>query len=331
MVDEWLTALAVSPARPFLLLAALALDALVGDPPGLYRVVPHPVVVAGRAIGALERRLNQPHLSEVTLLMRGALVVVAAVGLGAVVGWGVVLVARALPYGWLLELVFVAALLAQRGLYRHVRAVARALDEDGLAAGRREVGHIVGRDPDSLDEHGVARAAIESCAENFADGVVAPAFWFLLLGVPGLAAYKVVNTLDSMIGHPAPRYRAFGKAAARLDDAANFVPARIGSAFLALAALVMPAASPGRAVRTLIRDASKHHSPNAGWPEAAMAGALGLALAGPRRYGGDVVEDPWIGDGRTRATTVDIGRALYLFAVACVLNAGLVAALAMLA
>ena len=177
-------------------------------------------------------------------------------------------------------------LVAQRSLYDHVAAVALALDRGGLAAGREAVRHIVGRDPSRLDAHGVARAAIESLAENFSDGVVAPVFWYLLLGLPGLFAYKMANTLDSMIGHKTPHYLAFGWAAARFDDLANLAPARISGVLIAAAAVFAEKGRPGRALAIMLRDGAKHRSPNAGWPEGAMAGALDLALAGPRHYAG---------------------------------------------
>ncbi len=321
-------AFAAGPDPLILLMLALLLDACVGDPPGLYRVVPHPVALMGRAIGALERRLNRESRSEATRRVRGALVVFLLAGASAAMGWAVVAIARAVPFGWLAELVLVTSLVAQRSLYRHVVAVARGLDEGGLEQGRRAVAHIVGRDPGALDEHGVARGAIESCAENFADGVIAPVFWYVLLGLPGLLAYKMVNTLDSVIGYRSPRYRAFGAVAARLDDALSFLPARLSGLLIALAAVFVPWASPLRAVRTMLRDGRKHRSLNAGWPEAAMAGALGLALAGPRRYAERVVDDAWMGDGRARATPADIRRSLYVFAVACLIDVGLVAALA---
>ncbi len=192
-----------------------------------------------------------------------------------------------------------------------------------MPAGRAAVSHIVGRDPARLDAHGVARAAIESLAENFSDGVVAPVFWYLLLGLPGLFAYKMANTLDSMIGHRSPRYRAFGWAAARFDDLLNLVPARLSGLLLTGAALFANEATPGHALWVMLRDGRRHHSPNAGWPEAAMAGALGLALAGPRSYAEGEVRDPWLGDGTPEATPADIGRGLQLYMLACLLLAGL--------
>ena len=198
----------------------------------------------------------------------------------------------------------------------------RALARGGLDGGREAVRQIVGRDPASLDAHGVARAAIESLAENFSDGVVAPVFWYLLLGLPGLFAYKMVNTLDSMIGHRTPRYRAFGWAAARLDDVLNTVPAPLSGVLLAAAAVFAKNGRPGHAFTIMLRDGRKHHSPNAGWPESAMAGALSLALAGPRRYAEGLVADPWLGDGSARAGVSDIVRGLHLYRRACLIQGG---------
>jgi adenosylcobinamide-phosphate synthase len=175
----------------------------------------------------------------------------------------------------------------------------------------------------SLDVHGIARAAIESLAENFSDGVVAPVFWYLLLGLPGLFAYKMANTLDSMIGHRTPRYRSFGWAAARLDDVLNLAPAPISGLLLTVAAVFAKGGRPDRALLVMLRDGRKHHSPNSGWPESAMAGALGLALAGPRNYPEGLVNDPWLGDGSARAAPSDIARALHLYRLACLLEAGL--------
>ena len=188
-----------------------------------------------------------------------------------------------LPFGFIVVAILASSLIAQRSLYEHVARVADALERDGLDAGRRAVSQIVGRDPDALDEAGVARAAIESLAENFSDGVVAPVFWLAVGGLAGGAAYKAINTADSMIGHRTPRHEDFGFAAARLDDLVNLPASRLAALLIVLASGASARRTPGRAVW---RDARKHRSPNAGWPEAAMAGALGLSLAGPRVYGG---------------------------------------------
>jgi adenosylcobinamide-phosphate synthase len=312
-------------AHPLLLLAAgLALDAWLGDMPGLFARVPHPVVLAGRAVAFVDRKLNREIRSEASRRVRGAITVLVLVGAAAALGLGVERLCRGRPAGVAVEILLIAVLVAQRSLFDHVGAVARALARGGLSAGREAVRHIVGRDPASLDVHGVARAAIESLAENFSDGVVAPVFWYLVLGLPGLFAYKMANTLDSMIGHLTPHYRAFGWAAARFDDLTNWVPARISGMLIAAAALFSRDGQPARAIAIMLRDARKHRSPNAGWPEGAMAGALGLALAGPRRYDQAVVADPWVGEGTARAAPADIARALVLYKNACLIEWSLV-------
>lgn len=218
-----------------------------------------------------------------------------------------------------------SSLLAQRSLHEHVARVAEGLERDGLAVGRKAVAMIVGRDPESLDEAGVARAAIESLSENFSDGIIAPAFWLGVGGLPGGALYKAINTADSMIGHKSPRHLAFGWAAARLDDLVNLPASRLTASLLIAAAALDRQAEAGAAWRAVRRDARRHRSPNAGWPEAAMAGALGLRLAGPRVYGTVRVEDGWMGDGREEATAADIRRALALYRRACLLLWGLAA------
>jgi adenosylcobinamide-phosphate synthase len=318
-------ALALDPL--LVLVAALLLDAWLGDMPFLFDRVPHPVVLVGRAVAWLDVRLNREQRGEADRRARGIVTVVTLVLAAAAAGFIVDLACRHVRFGWAAEVVVIAVLVAQRSLFDCVQAVADALADKGLHAGRSEVRHIVGRDPQSLDVYGVARAGTESLAENFSDGVVAPVFWTLLLGLPGLFAYKTVNTLDSMIGHLSPRYRSFGWAAARLDDLVNLVPARLAGALIAVAAALVPKAKAGPALRIMLRDAGKHRSPNAGWPEAAMAGALGLALAGPRRYADRVVEDPWIGDGRARVTPADMQRALLVYVIACALQGGVILAL----
>jgi len=302
----------------------MLLDWLVGDPRMIWGLLPHPVVVIGKLVGWLDRHLNRIARSPASRRLRGGFTVLVVVGLAAAAGWAVGHWAQRYEWGWIAELVLVAVLLAQRDLFDHVRQVRRGLLQGGLEGGRDAVARIVGRDPDSLDEHGVARASIESLAENFSDGVVAPACWYLALGPAGIFGYKAINTLDSMIGHRSERYRDFGMIAAKLDDLANLVPARLSGLLITVAAVFTPSAGPVAAMATMLRDAAKHKSPNAGWPEAAMAGALGLALAGPRRYGRELVNDPWIGDGRARATPADIKRALALFAIACLVFATVV-------
>jgi adenosylcobinamide-phosphate synthase len=304
----------------WILALAFVFDALVGDPRWLYSRVPHPVVILGEMIGQFDSALNSPKSANLSRCFAGALMVLALVGscatIGWLLGWGLRMVS--FEWAWIGEAIVVAILIANRDLYVHVRRVANGLD-DNLDAGRSAVGHIVGRNPQSLNEAGVARAAIESAAENFSDGVVAPVFFYVIFGLPGILAYKAINTLDSMVGYRNERYEAFGWAAARLDDLANLLPARLAGTIFVLSAFIVPTGSGWQALTAMRRDAPKHESPNAGWPEAAMAGALGLALAGPRVYGERHVEDAWMGDGRRDASAQDIRRALRLYAVAGIL------------
>jgi adenosylcobinamide-phosphate synthase len=281
-----------------MLAAALILDALAGEPEALWRRVPHPVAAMGRLIGWLDRRLNiGPHRR------RGGVLAVATL---CAVSVGAAALVQALPLGWVLTTLGAAVLLAQRSLAEHAGAVADGLDRS-IEDGRAAVSRIVGRDPQSLDRAGVARAAIESTAENFSDGVVAPAFWFLLAGLPGIVLYKAVNTADSMIGHRDARYAEFGWAAARLDDLLNWIPARLSGVLICLAGRQT------KALRVVWRDARLHRSPNAGWPEAATAAVLDLALAGPRVYGGVIADDPYLNpDGGRDPGPAEIRRAVAL-------------------
>ncbi|MBC6440546.1 MAG: cobalamin biosynthesis protein [Rhodospirillales bacterium] len=304
-------------ATPVGLAAALLLDGFIGDPRWLWSRVPHPVVLLGAAIGWADRKLNRR--DETSRRMRGVLVLVGAIVASGGLGYAIAMLTEATTWGWLPEALIAFSLIAQRDLHDHVGQVARALRRDGLEGGRRAVSQIVGRDPDALDGPGVCRAAIESCAENFSDGVIAPVFWYLLLGLPGLTIYKAVNTLDSMIGHKTDHYRAFGWASARFDDLLNLVPARLSGLIVVVAAAIMQGADPRDALRAMLRDARHHKSPNAGWPEAAFAGALGIAIAGPRRYHGEVVRDAWMGNGRAQCTPQDIDATLRLYVNACVL------------
>jgi len=309
-----------------LLLIALLLDAYLGDARMPFRLFRHPVEIIGAVIDWFERKLNRENRPAFDRAIRGALVVVIVGGGAGFVGWCAAWLTQNHDFGWLPELFLLTALLAGRGLYDRVRAVALGL-EQGLEQGREAVSHIVGRAPQHLDKHGVARGAIESCAENFSDGLIAPVFWYVLFGLPGLLIYKAVNTMDSMIGHMTPKYRAFGMTAARLDDVLNLIPARLSGLFLALAAVFTPGAHPLKALKVMLRDSGKHRSMNAGWPEGAAAGALDIALAGPRRYSANVVDDAWIGDGTARATIKDIRRMLYLYVAASLINGAWVAAL----
>ena len=296
-----------------LTLAALLIEAVVGYPDRLVRSIGHPVTWIGRLIRALERNCNSDTATPARRRALGLITVLLIVSIVAVVALAIERGLLLLPFGLIGVGVLASALIAQRSLHEHVVRVADALDKTGVTGGREAVSHIVGRDVAVLDVAGVARAAIESLAENFSDGVVAPVFWMLIAGLPGAAVYKAVNTADSMIGHRTPRYQAFGWAAARLDDLLNLPASRLSAFLIIAAATVTPRASASGAWRAVRRDAGRHRSPNAGYPEAAMAGALGLALAGPRSYGGVRVDDALMGDGRRAADAGDIRAALGLY------------------
>jgi adenosylcobinamide-phosphate synthase len=314
---------------PVLTLLALLLEIMIGYPDRLLRSVGHPVTWVGRLIGALDGALNRDSATPAARRMAGAiavLILIAVAGIVAFVVWRGLL---RLPFGLVAAALAASTLLAQRSLHEHVRRVATALEQGGIAAGRTAVSHIVGRDVAALDQAGVARAAIESLAENFSDGVVAPALWMLIGGLPGAAIYKAINTADSMIAFRTPRHAAFGWAAARLDDLVNLPAARLAALLIIAAAGLTRGASPAGAWRAVARDAHRHRSPNAGYPEAAMAGALGLMLAGPRAYGGISVDDAMMGDGKRAADAADIRAALRLYRHADAILIGLVAVLAL--
>ena len=297
---------------------ALLIEALFGYPDRVARAIGHPVVWIGALIGFLDRAFNRASMSEAARRTAGGAAILIIVAISAGIAYALertllLLPFGFLPFGFIVLAIVASTLLAQRSLYAHVARVASALEAQDIAAAREAVSHIVGRDPEQLDGAGVARAAIESLAENFSDGVVAPAFWLAVAGLPGGAAYKAINTADSMLGHRTPRHEAFGAASARVDDFVNLPASRLSALLIIAAAALTPAASASRAWRAVWRDARHHRSPNAGYPEAAVAGALDLALAGPRVYGGMRVEDAIMGDGRRDATAADIRAALSLY------------------
>ena len=303
-----------------LALIAVVTEAVVGYPDGLYRWIGHPVTWIGAVIAWCDRAWNSEALSYDERRWRGVCVLVLLLAAGILSGLAITAVLEQLFHGVVVVLlcgVVGSSMLAQRSLYTHVSAVASALETDGIEAGRRAVSMIVGRDTRALDEAAVSRAAIESLAENFSDGVVAPLFWMAVAGLPGAIAYKAVNTADSMIGHKSPRHLAFGWASARFDDLVNLPASRLSAFWFVLAAALSPGLSPRRAIEVLFRDAGHHRSPNAGWPEAAMAGALGIQLSGPRIYDGVEVAERWVGEGRNELTARDIRAALDLYRAAC--------------
>ena len=311
-----------------LALFAMLIELCIGYPERLVRVIGHPVTWIGALIGGLDRLFSRdmtPALRRLAGILAVAIALSVVGAITFVVQWQLL----RLPFGIVPVAVLASALIAQRSLHRYVANVASALERQDLDAGRKAVSHIVGRDTARLDRAGIARAAIESLAENFSDGIVAPVFWLVVAGLPGAALYKAINTADSMIGYRTPRYADFGWAAARLDDLVNLPASRFAALLLILASVLRNDASAGAAWRAVWRDAARHRSPNAGYPEAAMAGALGLSLAGPRFYAGIRVEDTLMGDGRREAEAKDIRRALALYryadAILLALLAGLTA------
>ncbi len=309
---------------------SLAVEIRLGYPDRLFRLAGHPVTWIGRLITLLDKTHNRATDADHTRRICGVVALLVLIAVPAAIAFGVERAFLPIPLGFLAVALLGSTLLSQKSLAEHVEAVADALDQGGLPAGRQAVSMIVGRDPETLDTAGVSRAAIESLAENFSDGIVAPAFWLSVAGLAGGAAYKAANTADSMIGHRTPRHEAFGWAAARFDDLVNLPASRLTALLVVAAAWLVPGADAANAWRAVRRDSGKHRSPNAGWPEAAMAGALGLALAGPRVYGGVMVDDALMGQGGRRdAASADIRRALRLYWTADILLVALAGVLAL--
>jgi adenosylcobinamide-phosphate synthase len=305
--------------EPWLPAAVLAVEACLGYPQALYARISHPVVWIGRLVEKLERRWNHPARSDAVRRTLGVVAMLLVGGGAGAVGYAIQASAQQLPFGAVAIVLIATAGLAQRSLYTHVRDVLRPLTANDLPAARSAVSRIVGRDTAQLGPSGVAAAAIESLAESFNDGIVAPAFWLAVCGLPGLFAYKALNTADSLIGHREPRWRMFGWAAARADDAANLIPARLAGLLIAIAG--------GGGFRVMWRDAGKHASPNAGWPEAAMAGALHVQLGGSATYDGVLHERPVFGAGRSPDAD-DLRRGLQIYLESCALLGALALALA---
>ncbi len=292
-----------------LMAGALLLDAVFGDPAWLYRRLPHPVSWMGGILNSLERRMN--HGSPAMRIVRGAFVLLVLLFSSGVIAWALEHWLSVSWIGWLGLVVIASTMLAQRSLYEHVEAVFVSLNVGNTSDARIALSRIVGRDTTTLDESAICRAAIESLAENLSDGVVAPLFWGCVLGLPGLVLYKAINTADSMIGHRTERFLYFGRVAARLDDVVNCLPARITAGLVALSTLSK------QAWRVMFTDGGKHRSPNAGWPEAAMAGALSVRLSGPRAYGGVQTCEPWINPTGGDASPAQLRMALSILVRIC--------------
>jgi adenosylcobinamide-phosphate synthase len=307
---------------------ALVIEYFIGYPQSLQRAIGHPVEWIGKLIAYLDEGLNDPDSEDNDQRNHGMFAVIA---LCIAVGVPAFLLERLLlsfHYGWIINMLLATAFIAQKSLRDHVTAVARTLPQSIVAA-RKEVAKIVGRDPSTLDESGVAKAALESLAENTADGITAPIFWFAIAGLPGIVIYKAINTADSMIGHKSEKYLHFGCAAAKLDDLVNLPASRLTGLLFAGAAWFKSKTRAQAALNAMWRDASKHQSPNAGWPEAAMAGALDLKFGGPRQYDGEMVQLPYMGDGRGQMTAADIERGLEVYDRALLILLVLAAVLAL--
>ncbi len=307
-----------------IMVLALLIDVAIGWPNALYLKLGHPVTWIGVVISTLDTTLNRETTAETVRRMAGVLTALVVVALAAISSWALTML---LPTGWagaIIAALIAWPLIAARSMHEHVEAVLQPLSVGDLDQARQSVAMIVGRDPSGLDQAGIVRAAIESLAENTSDGIVAPVFWGVIFGLPGIASYKAINTLDSMIGHRTPRHNAFGWAAARIDDIANLAPARLTGALFAAVSV-----RPGAALATMWRDARHHRSPNAGWPEAAMAGALAVRLSGPRIYAGRQSEEPWVNRAAADPKPHDLALALALYRRAMLMLATVLALLAL--
>jgi adenosylcobinamide-phosphate synthase len=304
---------------------AVAIEYFIGYPKPLFAAISHPVVWIGKLITLLDETLNNPDIDPDKNKLLGVAAVVILTLCAIIPAWIIAWILATLPFGWVINILLATVFIAQKSMRDHVSDVAKAL-AFSIPSARNAVAKIVGRDTSTLDESGVSKAALESLAENMADGIVAPVLWYALFGLPGIVFYKVINTADSMIGYKSEKYLYFGWAAARLDDLINLPASRITGALFALATLSSNRASD--TFKAMWRDASKHHSPNAGWPESAMAGALGLRFGGPRNYDGEIVDLPRMGNGRQELTRADIGAGLKLFDRAMAIQFGILLTLA---
>lgn len=312
-----------------LLLLALIIDAAAGPSLSSRGLALHPLNGFATLVRWCDRKLNRERRSATTRARRGALVVLMLVVFGGAFGWAVAWAARAVPHGFLLELIAIVLLIDQRAVHEHVRKVGAALATESLGAARDRLNAIGGIGAGRLDAHAVARTAIEISARSFAYGVVAPAFWYMLFGLPGLCVLRAVAVIDDVVGEPTDRNRAFGFAASRLNEVLVLIPAPIAGMLLLAASLFVPTAQPKRAARAMLGRAGPYRSRAMGWPVGAMAGALGLALAGPRHGAAHTAATPWIDSGTARATPLDVRRALFLFTVACLINGACIAGIAL--
>ena len=308
---------------------AVFIERFLGYPPYVLKHIGHPVQWIGSLISVLDSKLNTERQDVAEARLRGVLALAALLCSTALPAWMLANILQRFTYGGMIEALLATAFIAQKSLREHVTDVAHALSSS-LSEGRHAVAKIVGRETAALDESGVTKAALESLAENTADGIVAPVFWFALFGLPGIVAYKAINTADSMIGHRSERYLHFGWASAKLDDLVNLPASRACALLFAGAAFFNAPKATEKALKAAWQDAAKHRSPNAGWPESAMAGALGLRFGGPRAYDGDVLDLPWMGDGREKLNRRDIADGLLLYDKALWIMLALLVTLAVL-
>ena len=308
---------------------ALVLEYFVGYPQFIQRAMGHPVEWIGKLIAYLDEGLNDPDTEDADQRNHGIFAIVALCIAVAIPTFLVEKLLLSLHYGWIFDILLATAFIAQKSLRDHVADVARTLPQSIISA-RSKVAKIVGRNPTNLDESGIAKAALESLAENTADGITAPIFWFAVAGLPGIVVYKAINTADSMIGHKSEKYLHFGWAAAKLDDLVNLPASRLTGLLFAAAAWFKSKSRAQAALTSMWRDANKHQSPNAGWPEAAMAGALDLKFGGPREYDGETVELAYMGEGRSQLTAADIDKGLELYDRALLILLAVAVVLAMI-
>lgn len=305
---------------------AAVIERFIGYPASVQTAIRHPVQWIGAVITHADTKLNTVPENALLSKLMGAASLIAIIALFAIPAWIIQSITSHLPFPVIWQALIATPFIAQKSMREHVQAVDRGLSSS-LADGRKAVSMIVGRDTRNLDESDITRAALESLAENTADGIVAPLFWFALLGLPGIIAYKVINTADSMIGHRSTQHRHFGFFAAKLDDVVNLPASRLTGLFFVAAAFFKSNSAAQEALNSMWQDAGKHRSPNAGWPEAAMAGALGLKFGGPRAYEGEWLDLAWMGDGREELKRTDIASGLKLYATALWIMTALLALL----
>ena len=310
-----------------LLLMALVIETYAGQLSFLKRLAGHPVALLENMVDWFDRKLNRETRSQMDRAVRGFIAALIIMSISAGIGWIIAWLSQTLPFAWIFETIFLVMMINQRGVYRRVRKVGLALRDEGLEIARQSVTPLTGEAPEKMDSHTVARLAIEFSAISLTTHVVAPVFWYVLFGFPGLLIYQSISVMNARLGHKTEQYQAFGFTAARLNDIVLLLPAQLSGLFIVLASLFVPTANPIRALKSMMGEARKFRSYSLGVALGAVAGALNLALGGPRKFTQEIKSDPWLGTGTAQATHQDIRRCLYLFAIACLVNGVWVAAL----